>query len=71
MCVQGSVGYLKPGFPGYVRGIGFIKDSLTAKGSLCEFTSNSLISLAVRLFLWQFEGVKALAFYKILSELIV
>ena len=36
---------------------------------LCYFFS--LISLAVRLFLWQFEGVKALAFYKILSELIV
>jgi hypothetical protein len=32
------------------------KDSLTAEGSLCEFTSNSLISLAlaVRLFLWMF-----------------
>ena len=29
-------------------------DSLTAKDGLCEFLSNSLISLAVRLFYWIF-----------------
>jgi hypothetical protein len=28
------------------------KDSLTAEDGLCEFLSSSLISLAVRLFLW-------------------
>jgi hypothetical protein len=40
------------------------KDSLTAEDGLCEFSSNSLISLAVRLFLWMFtkrrkKGVKS------------
>ncbi len=40
--------------PNTYKDVGIRKDSLTAEDGLCEFLSSSLISLAVRLFLWMF-----------------